>query len=256
MSDAVAELAPARPTGLMAWLRYDESRVPEVEAAYNTYIRATQPGVYAFVASLASGFAWYFTWSIVRPISPPDAAAIAFIVSGLVVYGIFIYSISRCPFDVFVTVLKGCVDVRRACIFAAVTGAAISLLEMPLIHWLVVQEPAPPHVVLMPRLYLVLFGQLSGLTLAPFGEEFFFQGWLQTRLRGTGSFWSAAITTVLFVLYHGPKRPSDFVRVFGLGFFAYLRAGSRSLGACIVAHAAYNAVVTIVVLFTLLTGPY
>lgn len=256
MSDVAVELAPSPPTGLMAWLRFDESRVPEVEAAYDAYIRVTRPGVYGFVASLASGFVWWLAFSILRSTSLPITPAIAYIISILVTYGIFIYSISRCPFDVFVTVLKGCVDVRRACIFAAVVGAAISLLQMPLIHWLVVQEPAPPHVVLMPRLYLVLFAQLYGLTLAPFAEEFFFQGWLQTRLRGAGPFWSAAITTVLFVLYHGPKRPSDFVRVFGLGFFAYLRAGSRSLGACIAAHAAYNAVVTIAVLFVLLTGPY
>jgi membrane protease YdiL (CAAX protease family) len=252
VSDTVVELAPAQPTGLMAWLRFDETRVPEVEAAYDAYIRATRPGVYGLVASLAGGVASWLVWSIVYPTSLLGSS-IAFVVSMLVLYGIFIYSISRCPFGVFVTVLKGCVDVRRACLFASIVGAAISVLEMPLIYWLAVQGPTR-HVVSTPPVYLVLFIQLGGLTLAPFGEEFFFQGWLQTRVRGAGQFWSAVITTVLFVLYHVPKRPSGFVRVFGLGFNAYLRAGSRSLGACIAAHLAYNAVVTIAVVFTLLTG--
>ncbi|HTZ55918.1 MAG TPA: CPBP family intramembrane glutamic endopeptidase [Candidatus Acidoferrum sp.] len=225
MSDVAVELAPSPPTGLMGWLRFDQSRVPEVEAAYDAFIRSARPGVIAGVALLAL---------LVAPL-----AGVAIFYIGLLV------AILRCPADVRETIIVGCVDVKRACTFAALVAIVIAILEA------LVALAVTPRYGGIPRIPAIWYSFslvwiAAAVFLAPVAEELFVQGWFQSRVRNLGGAGSALLATVFFVAIHFPKTPYDFIRAGNLGFAGYLRSTTRSLGACIVAHACNNAVAFIV----------
>ncbi len=254
MSQTVAEIAPAQPTGLMAWLRFDESRVPEVEAAYDTYTFTARPGVFGFLAFIVGGIALVILPPFLVRVMPTAAAAgAALAIGNLLTYGIFLVAIARCPRGVLATMLRGCVDAKRACVFAALVAIPIAIVEL-LIIGLLDRTNGALQASHHSFPFVAATGALYAVTLAPVAEEFFFQGWLQTRLRGMGPFWSAVSTTMLFVIFHFSWRPGAFVRAIGLGFNAYLRGTTRSMAACIVAHAANNVFLLIIGEIVVLLG--
>ena len=255
MSDVVAELVPAAPTGLMAWLRFDASRVPEVEAAYENYIRVCQPGVFAALALPAGAVAAFLVAIVVYVFAAGAqtrqiAVVSATIAGTIVIYVLLVIPILYCPPETRKTILLGCADIRRTIIFALLGAFAIACLELVTLGLLgAARVPLPKS---LPNLFFggMLFGVVLATVIAPVGEELLVQGWFQTRMLRFGVAGSAIIATGFFVLLHLPRNPYDFVRGGNLAFSAYLRATTRSLLACIVAHACNNAFFIAIVLLT------
>jgi membrane protease YdiL (CAAX protease family) len=237
----------------MAWLRYDPSRADRVEEAYDAFIRAAPPGAGALRSIIVSVIVALGVYAVTQPWLHARAMLVAIEFSAMSCYAAYIAWIwLRCPRDVLDTVLQGCVDMRRACIYASLASLLIAVVVVVLVHWLQSFSHVPRT--LHRSAFLLVTGALYGVVLAPPAEEAFFQGWMQTRLQRFGWLFAPLATTAIFLAYHLPKHPADFVRVLGLGFNAYLRSTTRSLAACIAAHASYNLVVTIVGLVFELTN--
>jgi membrane protease YdiL (CAAX protease family) len=225
----------------MGMLGYDESLVPIVEEAYDTYIRTGRPGVFA-----ACGFVGGFLVAIIAAAIAAGFSRAAMVPTAIITYTVCQYAallipLLRCPWDAATLLLKGCTKPRRTCAFALVVALGVSVLEFLAILALEsVHVSTPKH---LPDLFMggAFFGTVIGIVVAPVGEELLVQGWFQTRIRGLGGFWSSVIATVFFLILHLPKNPYDFIRGGNLAFAAYLRASTRSLGACILAHACNNA---------------
>lgn len=241
MSDAAVELVAPQPTGLMAWLRFDQRRVAEVEAAYDIYIRTCRPGIFAAVGLIGGIFI-----AIVAGALASESRISLFVPVVSVTYAIVLYialaiPILRCPREARTTLLKGCTDAGRTCAFAVVGGLLIAIAEFTTIGLLYISHVRLPKNLPDPFAGGVIIGLIVGVVIAPISEEFLVQGWLQTRLRGVGRFWSGAIATVFFVAIHVPTNLYDLVRGGNLAFAAYVRSSTRSLGACILVHATNNA---------------
>ena len=84
--------------------------------------------------------------------------------------------------------------------------------------------------------------------VAPLAEETFFRGFVFAGLRSRFGFKGAAIAASgLFAVAH--IQPITFVPIFMIGFvLAWIYAGTGSLGAAILVHAAYNGVILALVL--------
>jgi membrane protease YdiL (CAAX protease family) len=90
---------------------------------------------------------------------------------------------------------------------------------------------------------------VAAVTLAPLFEELFFRGLLQPLLvRDLGVIVGIVLSALPFALLHGPEfawswRHVLLIAIAGMGF-ALKRHLSGSLGAAMVTHSAYNAVIT------------
>ncbi|MCH8191076.1 MAG: CPBP family intramembrane metalloprotease [Chloroflexi bacterium] len=86
--------------------------------------------------------------------------------------------------------------------------------------------------------------------VAPLAEETFFRGFVFAGLRSRFGFKGAAIAASgLFAVAH--IQPITFVPIFMIGFvLAWIYAGTGSLGAAILVHAAYNGIIMALVLAT------
>jgi uncharacterized protein len=90
---------------------------------------------------------------------------------------------------------------------------------------------------------------VAAVTLAPFFEELFFRGLLQPLLvRDLGVIAGILLSAVPFAVLHGPEfawswRHVLLIAIAGTGF-AIKRHTSGSLGAAMITHSAYNAVIT------------
>jgi membrane protease YdiL (CAAX protease family) len=90
---------------------------------------------------------------------------------------------------------------------------------------------------------------VAAVTLAPLFEELFFRGLLQPLLvRDLGVIMGIGLSAMPFALLHGPEfawswRHVLLIAIAGTGF-AIKRHTSGSLGAAMVTHSAYNAVIT------------
>lgn len=239
MSDLA--VGAAHPSGVMRWLRYDASREADVEAAYDTFVRA-RPGVFAFagivvliltfVALLATG-----ALTLRQPI--PDAYIVG---TQILWYGFLAVPALLCPPKAMRTLLLGCTDLPRTLLFAAGVGILISIAEMATFVLLsAVHVPqaknAAEHALASNALSYAIFA----IVLAPPCEEFFVQGWFQTRVRAFGPTWSAVIATTFFLMLHAPKSAYDLIRGGNLAFAAYLRSTTRSLAGAMTAHLTNNA---------------
>ena len=90
---------------------------------------------------------------------------------------------------------------------------------------------------------------VAAVTLAPLFEELFFRGLLQPLLvRDLGVVVGIVLSALPFALLHGPEfswswRHVLLIAIAGMGF-AIKRHTSGSVGAAMVTHSAYNAVIT------------
>ncbi len=150
-------------------------------------------------------------------------------------------------------------NLRTGLLWALVLGLLIGLFQLT-------QRSAGPELWELIRtgkaLYMFPLAAAFGLMTAGFTEEFFFRGFLQTRVeRLTGSAWTAVlIVTVAFGLYHvpfaylNPNWPTagDFPAALQLGMVEGGLGGivlgaayvfwKRNLLACIVLHGMIDAV--------------
>lgn len=140
------------------------------------------------------------------------------------------------------TVLFGTLNRGEAVVLAGCTSiVAFALLQ--LVHVAQHRFPVPPRTTpSAPAIVAVLALFVSmALLFAPIVEELVMQGWLQTRLDRLVRPWpSAVLTTLIFAALHLATAP---VMVLPLGTFAILRLRTKSLGACMMAHLFYNALV-------------
>lgn len=243
MNDGLAIAQPAQSNALAAWLRYDPVRAAEAEAAYTEFVRTSRFGVY-IVISIATMFlaAFVFGFALSREgghlgstLSPGMLLAFMGIF-----YGVQALSLVWVPRRVLRAVLIGAVDLKRSIAFAVAAGLIVSVVEMLagmfLLNVVHVATPNVPN----PMAAGVLWGMFFLTVAAPFVEEFQMQAWLQTRARKLGPVAGGILTTIVFVLMHVPKSPSEFVRVLGLSVLAWYREFSKSLAACMVMHATTN----------------
>ena len=150
-------------------------------------------------------------------------------------------------------------NLRTGVVWAVIIGVVLGLFQLT-------QRRAGPELWELIRtgraLYLFPLAAVFGLLTAGFTEEFFFRGFLQTRLeRLTGSAWIAVLlVTVTFGLYHvpfaylNPNWPTagDFPAALRLGMVEGGLGGiilgaayvlwKRNLVACIVLHGMIDAV--------------
>jgi membrane protease YdiL (CAAX protease family) len=150
-------------------------------------------------------------------------------------------------------------NLRTGLLWALVLGLLIGMFQLT-------QRSAGPELWELIRtgraLYLFPLAAVFGLLTAGFTEEFFFRGFLQTRIeRLTGSAWMAVLlATVAFGLYHvpfaylNPNWPTagDFPAALRLGMMEGGLGGiilggayvlwKRNLLACIVLHGMIDAV--------------
>lgn len=232
---------------LRAWLRFDAERVPEVEAAYREYLRHSKPGVafcVAFVVAFVSAVAVAIAlmnhgWSDPRTVGP-----ILVTFSG-VFYGLIVFAVARTPLPTLGRVLGGAVSVPRVCVLAIGLGALCVAIEVGAILAIVSMIHATQRASTTVDYFSggVVAGVLLLVLAAPLAEEFIMQGWLQTRIARLGPFWAAVVTTIVFVLVHGPASVLDLARGVALGGAAWLRATTRSMLACILVHATNNALI-------------
>jgi uncharacterized protein len=93
------------------------------------------------------------------------------------------------------------------------------------------------------------FIAIAAITAAPIFEELFFRGLLQPLLvRDLGVLIGVVLSALPFAMLHGPEyswswRHLLLIAVAGIGF-AWKRQTTGSLGAAMITHAAYNAVIT------------
>jgi membrane protease YdiL (CAAX protease family) len=244
----------------MAWLRYDTSREAAVEAAYDEFVRA-RPGVFAllgipaasisafgvaFVVAFVAGFRAAVTGSTTHAL--PLAVTTGTIVAQFFFYVFLAIPALRCPRQALRTLLVGCTDVKRTLLFTVGVALVVSLLEYCVIALLATSHVPMSKYASNPIYSNTLFLMIFGVSLAPVCEEFLMQGWLQTRLRRLGGAGAAIVTTAAFIALHVPTSVYDFVRGGNLGFAAYLRASTRSLGAAIAAHFTNNVFFLVLVL--------
>lgn len=236
---------------LRDWLRFDASRVPQVEEAYREFIRCSRPGVAfcvaLFLAAVAVGAALMLHGSSQLQITGP-----LLITFGSVFYGVLIVAVVRSPLPVLASVLAGAVSLPRALLLALGLAVLCALVEIAVIA--TIASVMLSRHVKHPETNVDYFsgGVIAGLILltlaAPLAEEFLMQGWLQTRVQRLGPFWAAVVTTIVFVLIHVPTSLLDWTRGVALGTAAWFRATTRSLLACIVVHAANNTIFAVLLL--------
>jgi len=225
---------------LERWLRFDPARVPEVEAAYDAFIRGSRPGVHVSVGIAASIVLCILVGVIFSNVNNHAYLPAVVVTFEIVFYGSIALSVLFTPREIRRVLLGGCVDVARASVLAAAAALAIAVVELAAILLLQrahVPFPGPKADILaggwIPAFFFVNIA-------APVCEEFLVQGWFQTRVRRLGVPGSVALSTLFFVLIHLPTNLYAFVRSGNLLFNAYLRGTTRSLGAAIVAHATNN----------------
>jgi membrane protease YdiL (CAAX protease family) len=244
---------PALLVSFAAWLRYDETRVAEVEEAYTVFLRRAKFGWF-FLGALSTTLVAAAILALVHrgePASRLTGEMLPILICTF--YGIQAVPLFLVPRSVLATMLRGCVDVRRAIAVGALLGLAASIVEFAFLVVLTMSK-AKQHVQADPFANGIAFGLFLMLFAAPFVEEFAMQGWLQSRLRPAGAGWAGVLTTVAFVLMHVPTSLFDIVRGVVLGFAAILRGTTRSLAACIAVHFTNNAVFGCILLATFAFG--
>ena len=120
----------------------------------------------------------------------------------------------------------------------AVTGIA-ALLQTP--------HPKMPMDELLSDTASIIAAAIVGVTLAPWFEELLFRGLLQPLLgRYAGVAAGVAVSAFLFALLHGPQYGWSWRHVLLItcagAAFGIRRAVTKSTGAAVVMHAAYNSV--------------
>lgn len=95
---------------------------------------------------------------------------------------------------------------------------------------------------------------VAAVVVAPITEEFFFrrvlQGWLEARLPGDAGPRAVAVSAALFAAAH-PGQGLAFVPLFLLGLvLGWIARQTGSIVACVLLHAAFNAVSVALVLLT------
>jgi membrane protease YdiL (CAAX protease family) len=237
---------------LRRWLRFDPLRLPDVDAAYQEFIRCSKPGV-AFAIAVVVAFAAAVGVGVVLMLHGATQlramGPILVTFAGLF-YGIVLFAVVRSPLPVLGRVLAGAVNVPRVCLLAAGLGALCVVIELTMLVFLARAVHVSNHAGGSNDFFSggIVAGLILVVVAAPFVEEFLMQGWLQTRLQGLGPFWAAVVTTIVFVLIHIPMSVVDLVRGIGLGAAAWMRATTRSLLACIVVHATNNGLILAVLL--------
>ena len=102
-------------------------------------------------------------------------------------------------------------------------------------------RPAPPALALSLPIWL---HALAIVTVLPVVEEAVFRGWLISRLSGALGFWTAAlVSNSAWVAVQLPTSINSAATWFALGLIlSEVRRRTKSVVACIAAHAAYNLV--------------